>query len=177
MTSTSDSTGTSGSSNEGGSTGSGEISLAGGWSDRVLGVVCVLIAIWYTIEARTFDVPAVGSGPVGPKTLPTIIGVMFGVLALYLIVKPDRSPRWPTAKAWWQLILVVFSSYLYGRTVEPIGFIAASAAMMMVIGLLFRAPLRQLILGSLLFPVVVSYVFNNWLELQLPAGWWGGISL
>ena len=71
-----------------------------GWSDRVLGAVCLAGAIWYTVEARTFDGTAFSSGPVGPKTLPTIIGVLFGALSIYLIVKPDRVlPRWPTAAA------------------------------------------------------------------------------
>ncbi len=147
---------------------------AGGWSDRALGLVCLGIAVWYTFEARTFDGTAFGSGPVGPKTLPTGIGILFGALALYLIVRPDPSPRWPTASAGWQIGLVVLSSYIYGRVMEPIGFIAASAAMTIVIGLLFRAPPKALFPLSLAFPIVLAYVFNNWLELQLPDGWWGG---
>ena len=171
-----DSTATSRSSDDRSSTNNaGDRPGAGGWSDRVLGVVFMVFAIWYSIEARTFDVPAVGSGPVGPKTLPTGIGVLFGVLSLYLVVKPDRSPPgWPTIHAWWQLGLVVFSSYVYGRVVDPIGFIASSVFMIIVIGLLFRAPIRRLVPGSVIFPIVVAYIFNNWLELRLPSGWWGG---
>jgi putative tricarboxylic transport membrane protein len=140
----------------------------------VLGVICVLVAIWYTIEARTFDGTAFSTGPVGPKTLPTAIGVLFGILSLYLIVKPDRSPNWPSTSAWWQIGLVVLSSYVYGRVMEPIGFIAASAAMIVVVGLLFRAPIRALVPAALIFPVATAYVFNNWLELGLPPGWWAG---
>lgn len=147
---------------------------AGGWSDRVLGAVCLGIGLWYTIEARTFDGTAFGSGPVGPKTMPTGVGVLFMALATYLIAKPDSSPRWPTAKAGWQIGLVIASSYLYGRVMEPIGFIVASAAMTVVMGMLFQAPLKKLLPLSVIFPVVLAYVFNNWLELRLPAGWWGG---
>jgi putative tricarboxylic transport membrane protein len=163
-----DSTGSSG-SNRGHST-----NASSGWSDRVLGLVCVVIGIWYTAEARTFDGTAFSAGPVGPKTLPSAIGVIFAVLALYLIVKPDRGVDWPTKRAWWQIGLVILASYGYGRVVEPIGFIAASAFMTLVLGLLFRAQLRKLAPLSIAFPVVVAYVFNNWLELRLPAGWWGG---
>ena len=146
----------------------------GRWSDRVLGLVCLGIAVWYTFEARTFDGTAFSSGPVGPKTLPTGVGILFAALALSLIVKPDPAPRWPTRQASWQIGLVVISSYIYGRLMEPIGFIAASAAMTVVIGLLFKAPPKILIPLSVAFPVVLAFVFNNWLELQLPAGWWGG---
>jgi len=159
---------------DGHSTEAGEAPHSGRWSDRVLGLVCLGIAVWYTFEARTFEVTAFGSGPVGPKTLPTGVGVIFGALALYLLFKPDPSPRWPTARANWQVGLVVVSSYVYGRLIEPVGFILASAAMTIVIGLLFRASPKALVPLSVAFPVVLAFVFNNWLELRLPAGWWGG---
>ena len=161
-------------STPGRSTNAGKSPPASGWSDRALGVICIAIAIWYTFEARTFDGTAFRTGPVGPKTLPTALGVIFGTLSLYLIVKPDRSPRWPTVSASWHIGGVVLSSYLYGRLIEPIGFIAASAAITMVVGLLFRARLRSLVPASLILPIVTAYIFNNWLELRLPVGWWGG---
>ncbi len=146
----------------------------GRWSDRVLGAVGLVIAVLYTIEARTFEGTAFGSGPVGPKTLPTGVGVVFGAISLYLIAKPDKSPLWPTKHAWWQIGIVIASSYLYGQILSPIGFIAASAAIIVVIGVLFQAPIRKLLPLSIVFPVALAYIFNNWLELKLPAGWWGG---
>lgn len=144
------------------------------WSDRLLGLVCLVIAVLYTAEARTFEVTAFGSGPVGPKTLPTGIGIFFGLLALYLMVRPDPSPAWPSRSAWWQIGLVLVSSYIYGQLLGSVGFIVASAAMMIIMGLLFRAPARLLVPLSVGFPTVLAFVFNNWLELRLPSGWWGG---
>lgn len=157
---------------EPGASGSGLMS--GGWSDRVLGLVCLVIAIWYTAEARTFEGTAFSSGPVGPKTLPTGVGLLFGGLSLSLIAKPDPSPAWPTSKAWWQIGLVLATSYLYGQILDSVGFIVASAVMMIVLGLLFRAPPRLLVPLSVVFPTLLALVFNNWLELRLPDGWWGG---
>lgn len=146
----------------------------GVWSDRVLGAVCLLGAIWYTITSRTYEGTGFGSGPVGPKTLPTGIGILFGLLSLYLIIKPDPSPTWPTRRAGWQIVLVVAASYVYGQIIQPLGFILSSALMTVIIGILFRAPLAKLVPMSLLFPVVLAFVFNNWLSLRLPAGLWGG---
>lgn len=148
---------------------------AGGWSDRALGLACLIGAIWYTTQARTFDGTAFASGPVGPKTMPTGVGILFGVIALYLVIRPDPEPRWPTPAALWPIGLVLACSYFYGRVIEPVGFIVASAAMIMVIGMLFRAPSRLLVPLSVAFPVVVAFLFNNLLELRLPAGWWGGL--
>lgn len=144
------------------------------WSDRLLGLVCLVMAVLYTAEARTFEGTAFGSGPVGPKTLPTGIGILFGALSLYLVVRPDPSPAWPTRSAWWQIGLVLASSYVYGQVLGSVGFIVASAVMMMIMGMLFRAPPRLLVPLSVVFPTILAFVFNNWLELRLPSGWWGG---
>ena len=157
-----------------GSDGNGDIANEGRWSDRVLGAIGLLGAAWYTITARTFDGTGFGSGPVGPKTLPTAIGILFGLLSLYLIIRPDQSPTWPTRRAGWQIALVVGASYVYGQIIQPVGFILSSALMTIIIGILFRAPLTKLIPMSVLFPTVLAFVFNNWLSLRLPAGVWGG---
>jgi putative tricarboxylic transport membrane protein len=139
-----------------------------------LGVVCLALAVWYTIEARTFEVTAFGSGPVGPKTLPTGVGLLFGALALAVILKPDGPTAWPSRSAWLQIGVVLASSFFYGQLIQPVGFIVASAAMMLVLGMLFKAPLRLLAPLSLAFPTALAFIFNNILELRLPAGWWGG---
>ncbi len=59
-------------------------------SDRVLGLLCLAIGVWYVLETRNFAVTSFGSGPVGPKTLPTLVGILFAALALVLILKPDE---------------------------------------------------------------------------------------
>ena len=165
------------SASPGGATSSGppgDAGAGGTRSDRILGLVGLVVATLYIFEARTFDGTAFGSGPVGPKTLPTGVGVVFGAISLYLIARPDESPRWPTSKAWWQIAVVVGASYLYGQILQPVGFIGASAAIIVVIGLLFKAPILKLAPLSVIFPIVLAFIFNNWLELRLPAGWWGG---
>jgi putative tricarboxylic transport membrane protein len=145
-----------------------------GWSDRALGLVCLAIAAWYTSQARTFEVTAFGAGPVGPKTLPTGLGLLFGALALTLVVRPDPEPVWPIRRAWWQIALVLACSYVYGQVLDSVGFIMASAVLTVILGLLFKAPPRRLVPLAVLFPTALAFIFNNWLELQLPDGWWGG---
>jgi len=57
---------------------------------------------------------------------------------------------------------------------EPLGFIIASTILAVVIGLFFNGPVRKLAPLALVFAIVVAFIFNNWLELRLPIGWWGG---
>ncbi len=143
-------------------------------SDRVLGLICLAIAIWYVAETRNFQITQFGTGPVGPKTLPTLIGIMFGAFALILIIRPEESPRWAAFTVWWRLVIIVGISFLFGQLLEPLGFIAAATIMSVIIGVFFKGPLVKLAPMSFGFAVAIAFVFNNWLELRLPEGLWGG---
>ncbi len=143
-------------------------------SDRVLGVVCLVIGVWYVLETRNFAVTAFGSGPVGPKTLPIIVGILFTAMALMLIIRPDQSPVWPSLGVWWRLVAVVATSFFYGQLLGVLGFIIASTILATIIGLFFKGPIAKLLPLSLVFSIIVAFIFNNGLQLRLPVGWWGG---
>ena len=143
-------------------------------SDRVLGLLCLALGVWYVLETRNFAVTSFGTGPVGPKTMPTLVGILFAVLALVLILKPDESPSWGSFAVWWRLAAVVATSFVFGQLLEPLGFIVASTILAVVIGLFFKGPIAKLAPLSLVFAIVVAFIFNNWLELRLPTGLWGG---
>ena len=143
-------------------------------SDRVLGVLCLAFGIWYVFETRNFVITAFGTGPVGPKTLPTLLGIVFSVMALVLILRPDESPDWGTIPVWSRMAAVVATSFLFGQLLGVMGFIVASTILAIVIGVFFKGPLLKLIPMSLVFAITIAFVFNNWLELHLPVGWWGG---
>jgi putative tricarboxylic transport membrane protein len=143
-------------------------------SDRALGFGCLVLGVWYVLETRNFNLTTFGTGPVGPKTLPTLVGILFAVLALVLILKPGESPSWGSASAWSQIGAVVATSFVFGQLLEPLGFIIASTILAVVIGLFFNGPVRKLAPLALVFAIVVAFIFNNWLELRLPIGWWGG---
>ena len=143
-------------------------------SDRVLGLICLAIAVWYVTETSNFQITQFGSGPVGPKTLPTLVGIIFGLFALYLVLRPDPSPTWPTLNVAWQLVVIVAVSFLFGQLLEPLGFIVSSTLMAILIGAFFAGPMQKLVPLSFGFAVVLAFIFNNWLELRLPTGLWGG---
>ena len=140
----------------------------------MLGFVCLAIGAWYVLETRNFAVTQFGTGPVGPKTMPTLIGILFGAMALLLIVKPDSSPQWPSLGISWRITAVVAASFLFGQLLQPMGFIIASTLLAIFIGLFFKGPIIKLALMGLAFSIAVAFIFNNWLQLRLPAGWWRG---
>ncbi|MCH8899998.1 MAG: tripartite tricarboxylate transporter TctB family protein [Acidobacteria bacterium] len=143
-------------------------------SDRVLGLLCVALGVWYVFETRNFAVTTFRADAIGPKTMPTLVGILFVALALVLIFKPDESPSWGSAAVWWRLAAVVATSFVFGQLLEPLGFIVASTILAIVIGLFFKGPIARLAPLSLVFAIAVAFIFNNWLELRLPTGLWGG---
>ena len=143
-------------------------------SDRLLGILCLTLGIWYVLETRNIATIDFVTGPVGPRTLPRLIGVLFAGLGVVLIVKPDEPPGWGSPTVWYRLAAVIAASFLFGQLIEPVGFIISSTILSIAIGLLFKGPIRKLVPLSLVFAIVVAFIFNNLLELKLPHGWWGG---
>lgn len=140
----------------------------------MLGGLCVALGVWYVLETRNFNLTTFGTGPVGPKTMPTLVGVLFAVLGIVLVFKADESPTWGTFAVWSRLGAVVVTSFLFGQLLEPLGFVVASTILAIVIGGFFRGPIIKLAPLSLAFAIAVAFVFNNWLGLRLPVGLWGG---
>ena len=143
-------------------------------SDRLLGILCLTLGIWYVLETRNIATIDFVTGPVGPRTLPRLVGTLFAGLGFVLIVKPDDAPGWGSIAVWSRLAAVVATSFLFGQLIVPVGFIGASTILSIVVGLLFKGPILKLVPLSFVFAVVVAFIFNNWLELRLPPGWWGG---
>jgi hypothetical protein len=143
-------------------------------SDRMLGALSLVFGLWYIFDTTNFAVTSFGTGPVGPKTLPRILGVAFVALAIGLLIKPDTSPEWGSKGVWGRMGAVVATSFMFGQVIESVGFILSSATLAVIIGLFFGGPIKKLVPLSFVFTVVVAFVFNNWLELHLPIGWWGG---
>ncbi len=148
--------------------------VSGKWNDRILGLAGLAISVAFVAESRSFTVVGDLGGPVGPSTLPTAVGILFGAISIAVFLLAEDGPSWPTKSAWWQICLVIVSSYIYGQVLEFLGFIVASTAMAIVVGALFRAPMQRLVPMAFVFCVGMAYVFNNWLSLSLPDGWWGG---
>ena len=143
-------------------------------SDRMLGVISLALGVWYVAETRNIATVDFITGPVGPRTLPTLVGTLFAGLGLLLIVRPDESPNWGSFAVWSRLAAVVATSFLFGQLMKPMGFIAASTILAIVVGMLFKGPVFRLAPLSFVFAVVIAFIFNNFLELRLPPGWWGG---
>lgn len=138
-------------------------------SDRIFGILMLLLAASYTWTARGFD-PGFMSDPLGPSTFPYLLGAVLAVTALYLLLRPDANAHWPDPRHLLQMALVVGVLIAYAGLLEWLGFLIATTLTVIVLGWRLGASLRTAVLTGIGVSLAVYGLFDMLLELPLPAG-------
>ncbi|MFC8369844.1 MULTISPECIES: tripartite tricarboxylate transporter TctB family protein [unclassified Streptomyces] len=148
-----------------------------------LGVCALLLALGVLVlaDALTMDVDITQRGPVGPKTVPIVVGAGLLVIAALLAVDVLRGGRGQaetgedvdlSEPADWRTVLLLAGVFLGAAVlIEPLGFPVAGALLFW--GAAFALGSRRVDRDPLIAAVVsfVTYaVFNNLLGVPLPGG-------
>jgi putative tricarboxylic transport membrane protein len=148
-----------------------------------LGVCVMLLALGVLVltDALTMDVDITQRGPVGPKTVPVVVGVGLLVIAALLAVDVLRGGRGHaetgedvdlSEPADWRTVLLLTGVFLGAAVlIEPVGFPVAGALLFW--GAAFALGSRRLDRDPLIAAVLslATYaVFNNLLGVPLPGG-------
>ena len=138
-------------------------------SDRIFGGTMLAVAIGFVWIATTFDAGLMAD-PLGPQTFPIIIGVVLGACSVYIIVRADPEPDWPTLARRAEMGLVIAGLVVYAMVLEPLGFIVSSAIAVWGLGwCLGNRPLPAALTGVSI-AVVLYVLFHTVLGLSLPDG-------
>ncbi|MFI6932724.1 tripartite tricarboxylate transporter TctB family protein [Streptomyces sp. NPDC050287] len=148
-----------------------------------LGVCVLLLALGVLVltDALTMDVDLTQRGPVGPKTVPVVVGIGLLVIAALLAVDVLRGGRGQaetgedvdlSEPADWRTVLLLTGVFLGAAAlIEPLGFPLAGALLFW--GAAFALGSRRADRDPLIAAVLslVTYVvFNNVLGVPLPGG-------
>ncbi|MBG0850589.1 tripartite tricarboxylate transporter TctB family protein [Streptomyces spinoverrucosus] len=148
-----------------------------------LGVSVLLLALGVLVltDALTMDVDIAQRGPVGPKTVPIVVGAGLLLIAALLAVDVLRGGRGQaetgedidlSEPADWRTVLLLAGVFLGAAVlIEPLGFPVAGALLFW--GAAFSLGSRRLDRDPLIAAVLslVTYaVFNNLLGVPLPGG-------
>ena len=136
--------------------------------DRAAGAVVLLLSAAYWWEAGNL---ASGFGdPLGPAAFPRLIAVPTGLLALFLILRPDPDARWWHDRQSVAQMLSLAALLAVPILIEPLGFPVTATIGAGALALLFGAgPLAALVTG-LAVGFGLFLVFDALLGLPLP-GW------
>ena len=139
-------------------------------TDRITGIVLLLIAIWYVWEGSKLEPFMIGD-TLGPKTFPVILGSLLIVLSILLILRPEPLMEWPEEQsAWIKMGLIVASILIYAQLIVPLGFLVSTALVMIALALVFGGPPLKVVISCSLFSIFIYFLFSNVLKLGLPTG-------
>ncbi|KFF98616.1 tripartite tricarboxylate transporter TctB family protein [Streptomyces europaeiscabiei] len=148
-----------------------------------LGVCVLLLALGVLVltDALTMDVDIAQRGPVGPKTVPIVVGAGLLLIAALLAVDVLRGGRGQAESgedidlsepADWRTVALLAGVFLGAAVlIEPLGFPMAGALLFW--GAAYALGSRRLDRDPLIAAVIslVTYaVFNNLLGVPLPGG-------
>lgn len=142
---------------------------APGRSDRVPGVVLLLLGAAVAAEASTFDV-AFLTDPVGPKALPYLAALVFAGSGAVLVARPGPRRAWPPRPALRSMAFAVATFGAYAALLAPLGFVVATTATVGALSRLFGAPWKRALGAALGLSVTMWYLFVWVLGLPLPLG-------
>lgn len=138
--------------------------------DRIFGLLLFVLAVAYGWAAQQWPAPFGGQEAVGPKTFPTILSVVLALSSIYLIAKPDPDTHWPVGRTALELVLALVILVAYALLLEPLGFVPATTLAVGTLCWRMGAGWKGAFLTGLIGAILVFVLFNNVLELSLPAG-------
>lgn len=137
-------------------------------SDRLAGLVLLALAVAYGVTASGYE--AMIGDPLGPAVFPMVLAVPLLLFSLYLIVRPDPEPDWARGRALLKQALTVGVFVAYAYLLEVLGFVVTTFLAVVALGMLLDAKPLQAAAAGVGIAVVLFVLFNNLLNLPLPAG-------
>ena len=142
-------------------------------SDRIFGLVMAIVALAYIASATQIQTSFL-SDPVGPKTFPIIIGVVYAISAIFMVLKPDPEPDWPTLRTFGALVIAVAVLVAYAYALKPLGFLMPTAVAAGVLSFQISPKTKTAVLSGLGLSIGLFLIFKYALDLGLvpfPKSW------
>lgn len=137
-------------------------------SDRITGLLVAAFALWYGLTAGQYT--AGFTDPLGPSAFPQLVSIPLGVLALYLMARPDAEPNWPRGAALLRQGAALAVLVVYAMVLRDLGFIAVTTLAVLLLARLLGGGWGQSALAGVGLSVGLYCLFEFVLGLSLPEG-------
>lgn len=137
-------------------------------SDRVFGLVTVLVALAYIASALQIQTSFL-SDPVGSKTFPILIASAAIICGVVMIMKPDQEPDWPELSVLASLAFSVVILVGYAYALKPMGFLVPTAIVASVLSYQIAPKPKFAVLAGFGLSIGLYIVFKYALGLSLAA--------
>ena len=143
-------------------------------SDRVFGVVMIIVALGYILSARTIQTPLFPD-PMGPKSFPMMIAAGVILCSIVIVLKPDDEPAWPAREALLSILLAALVMVGYAYTLKPLGFLIPTAIASAILSFQLSPRVLQSLVTGLGLSVGLYVLFKYALKLEtlqaFPKNW------
>ncbi|WP_121630714.1 tripartite tricarboxylate transporter TctB family protein [Tropicibacter alexandrii] len=141
-------------------------------SDRIFGVVGLLLAIGYVFAALAIEESFL-SDAVGPKAFPLLLAAVLGISSLVIVLRPDAEPDWPSLGRLVEIAAAVVVMMLYAQMLPVAGFVLATAFAAGYLAWRLGSGLIEAVLTGIGTSVGIYVIFHLVLGLSLAKGPWG----
>ena len=144
-------------------------------SDRIFGLVVVLVALAYIASATQIQTSFL-SDPIGPKAFPILVGSIAALCGAIMILRPDEEPDWPELRTLGALLISVIVLVAYAYLLKPLGFLAPTAIVAAVLSYQINPRAGPAVIAGVGLSVGLFVVFKFILGLGLvglPRGLFG----
>ena len=143
-------------------------------NDRLLGVAALLLAAFLTWNGWGLEAPFAYE-PVGPRAFPLLLAAVIGLCGAWLVVKGGFAAEANPPGANGRIALLVALVAGYALLFQWLGFVIATALMVVAVGRLFGGTWRNCVIGGVSMGVLFFLLFDKVLDVVLPLGILGGV--
>lgn len=140
-------------------------------SERILGGLLLFISIAGIWIARGFEA-AISYEPVGPRAFPMLILALLGIAAIALILEKKGDTVWAPSAVLKRIGVLFIVVLAYAWAFDKLGFILATALMVIPVARFFGARWKQAAVGGVGLGAGLFILFDRLLDVALPTGLW-----
>lgn len=138
-------------------------------SDRILGAVCIAVAVSMAWFAQAYA-PPISYEPVGPRAFPRLLAALMAIAGAWLVIKPSIVGN-PFQRGSLKLIgFSMLTIFVYALLFQLLGFTVATALMAVPVGMAFGGNWKQSLIGGAGLGLGLFLLFDKALDVVLPTG-------
>jgi len=149
-------------------------------SDRVFSIICIGLSLWLILESLKYDF--LEKYTPGPGFMPFWLGVVLLIFSIALLIetfvkkngKEVKKRLLPPRHSLYRLGLIMLITAGFSLVMNFLGF-TLSVILYVPVILFFMEGINitKSVIAGLAFGVCIFLIFQYWMEVNLPTGFWG----
>jgi putative tricarboxylic transport membrane protein len=102
-----------------------------------------------------------------------MIGFFFIISSIFLIIKPELNPKWPSLYRFLEIVFITIVLIVYAYSLPTVGFVISTLIATFILSWRLGAKILEALIFGLVVSFTIYFLFHNVLGLSLAEGIWG----